>query len=257
MITGHDTGFWGKVDAIQDWCEPNYVVTIYVAEFFNTISTAPMILLSIAGIYYTLKIAKLNEMRYVMCFMSLIATGIGSMLFHGTLRYHFQLLDELPMMISNFVGLYTLIQSNSHSAAPMNKKVISLLSFICVVSIIGYVWFKIWIFFIITYAVGIVLNMLFYWPHFKDTSTKLLCTALLCFYGGFAFWIADLTQCQYVQPLHFHAIWHVSAGYGTYLYILSLLVMRMKKLNRDKEIKVVFQKYPPLHSIQVNMNKKM
>ena len=32
-----DEGFWGKPTSLIDWCEENYVVTTYIAEFWNTI----------------------------------------------------------------------------------------------------------------------------------------------------------------------------------------------------------------------------
>ena len=33
--------FWGPVTANYDWCESNYAVSQYVAEFFNSISSLP------------------------------------------------------------------------------------------------------------------------------------------------------------------------------------------------------------------------
>jgi dihydroceramidase len=33
-----------------------------------------------------------------MCYGSLLVVGIGSLLFHMTLRYEMQLMDELPMI---------------------------------------------------------------------------------------------------------------------------------------------------------------
>ncbi len=32
-------GFWGPRTASVDWCEPNYVHTFWIAEFWNTLSS--------------------------------------------------------------------------------------------------------------------------------------------------------------------------------------------------------------------------
>jgi len=36
-------GWWGHPTASIDWCEENYVVSYYIAEFWNTISNLAMI----------------------------------------------------------------------------------------------------------------------------------------------------------------------------------------------------------------------
>ncbi len=35
----HRLGFWGPRTASVDWCEPNYVWSHYVAEWWNTITS--------------------------------------------------------------------------------------------------------------------------------------------------------------------------------------------------------------------------
>ncbi|EIE78529.1 hypothetical protein RO3G_03233 [Rhizopus delemar RA 99-880] len=63
--------FWGPATSTIDWCEENYHVSPYLAEFFNTTT---------------------NLM------FSVMFVGFGSWCFHMTLQYEMQLLDELPMI---------------------------------------------------------------------------------------------------------------------------------------------------------------
>lgn len=90
-------GYWGPIDSSIDWCEPNYVITYYIAEFYNTLSSLPMLFLAIFGIWYTRKYAT-KEIRYLCVFAAIFFVGFGSVAFHGTLRFYAQLLDELPMV---------------------------------------------------------------------------------------------------------------------------------------------------------------
>jgi dihydroceramidase len=41
--------FWGHPDSNIDWCEHNYEVTPYVAEFWNAVSSVPILLLGVYG----------------------------------------------------------------------------------------------------------------------------------------------------------------------------------------------------------------
>ncbi len=95
-----------------DWCEVNYKVVWWLAEFWNSISGVAIVL---AGYFFkknqldncTIKhVSKINLNKVVRL---LYTVGFGTMLFHGTLWYPFQLLDELPMiMISiEYISIFT------------------------------------------------------------------------------------------------------------------------------------------------------
>ena len=84
-----------KNSTIQ-WCEDKYVHSDYIMEWYNTLTGA---LLSLSGILFYLNnrrnvyISHFNNVSII-----LIILGIGTMLFHSTLLYVFQLTDEIPML---------------------------------------------------------------------------------------------------------------------------------------------------------------
>ena len=82
-----------------DWCEKNYKYSPYIAEFWNTITGASLCLSSL--IYYLVYInnkTEYNKYIYNANFW-LFIVGVGTILFHGSLLYIFQLLDEIPMLL--------------------------------------------------------------------------------------------------------------------------------------------------------------
>ncbi len=102
-------GYWGKRTATIDWCESNYEVTSFIAEFWNTISNLVMILFPLYAIYWSFKHRQAvkkskSKTKFIIpnstiyCQLSLLLVGIGSWMFHMTLLYPMQLLDELPML---------------------------------------------------------------------------------------------------------------------------------------------------------------
>lgn len=93
-----------------DWCEQNYILSEYVAEYWNTLTGVCLILSGV--LYYKNNYDWIQKnSRYKISFVKisalLVFVGIGTMLFHGTLYYPFQLLDELPMILlaNEYVGL--------------------------------------------------------------------------------------------------------------------------------------------------------
>ena len=214
-----------------------------------------MIILGLLGMYYTNSVTNLtDEKRYTLCFLALVIVGIGSVMFHATLRWHFQLLDELPMMAGNYIFLYTIIETKKKPGSPTNWFCIFVLSSILLICTIGYVFFQLWFLFIGSYMFGILMQWILLYPYIIDTSMyslRALATVLIGYYGGLVLWIFDLHNCKLVQPYHFHSLWHIGAGYGTYIYLLILVILRIKILKMDNELKLIHPSCSiPIHSIQ-------
>lgn len=82
------------------WCEENsaYSYSIYIAEFFNTL-TGLCLCLS-AYVFYKMNennSSIINKLRKSL--ILLFVVGVGTVLFHSTLLYVFQMTDEIPMLL--------------------------------------------------------------------------------------------------------------------------------------------------------------
>jgi len=93
--------------SIIDWCEENYAVTVYLAEFWNTITNVAFVACAIkSGVQARRAKAPL---RVLLNYVWLICVGLGSIAFHATLRFDMQLLDELPMLLFALQSVYCLL----------------------------------------------------------------------------------------------------------------------------------------------------
>jgi len=111
--------YWGKPTASLDWCEKNYVVCNYIAEFWNTMTSMVIALLGFVGCYLTRR-EKL-ETRFTVLYAIIAVVGLGSTAFHGTLLIENQLLDELPMLWGMLAWIY-IINTMRSPKGPISAK---------------------------------------------------------------------------------------------------------------------------------------
>ena len=103
----NNMGYWGEVTSDYDFCEENYILTHYVAEFFCCFSSTPII---IYGCYFLSNSIKENlDWKIKLSSIGVAIIGVGSFIFHGTLTRGGQMLDELPMLWSSLFFLFTAV----------------------------------------------------------------------------------------------------------------------------------------------------
>jgi len=232
------SGFWGVPTASIDWCEQNYAVTQWVAEFWNTVSSLAMVSAGILGVC-TRRFAP--EIR--IAFALLVVVGLGSIAFHGTLRFELQMLDELPMLylvtwlvwllVENepgrrlgpwFPALLVVYLLLATAGATLNRGDAQFLAF--------HVSFGALELFCLGRVAWLALR-----PENRSVRGR-FALGLAAYATGIAIWFVDLKACPWVSvtlPAHgipnpqLHAWWHVLVSLG---FFLLLGVVSFDRLQR-------------------------
>eukprot|EP00971_Amphidinium_carterae_P200986 3988358-Amphidinium_carterae.1 len=93
MRTFGRAGRWGKPDAEINWCEEDYMLSEWIAEPVNTVTNAVFIVLPVV---FLASHTTSTEVRFQA--VIIVVIGLGSVLYHATLRYNMMLADELPIL---------------------------------------------------------------------------------------------------------------------------------------------------------------
>ena len=243
--TANMTGYWGPITASVDWCEDNYVVTHYIAEFANTVSSLPMVLVSLYALWWGLRYGRGNFYFVAAC-VSSACVGLGSMLFHGTLTKTGQVLDEVPMLICicSFFTCLKMTKSPKSTAVPL------LAAAWCVVAVCIYslAHFSI---FCVMFFVSVCCTVRLAWKRVQECSTPQTKELMNVFVklgafgyltGSVCFWVPEMFICgnrleethdSIGQHLYLHAVFHLLASLSIYSFlcfsILSLADVRQKR----------------------------
>ncbi|XP_063162026.1 alkaline ceramidase 3 isoform X2 [Candoia aspera] len=247
--TGDRAGYWGPPTSTLDWCEENYVVSSYVAEFWNTVSNLIFILPPIYGAIQSYKDGL--EKRYIIAYLCVTAVGLGSWCFHMTLKYEMQLLDELPMIYSCCVFVYCLYECFKYKKTINYPLLFLLIAYSIGVSIVYLNW-KQPIFHQVMYGSLVavlvlrsVYIVLWVYPWLRGLGY----TSLTVFLLGFFLWNVDNIFCNKLRSVRerlppvvgavtqFHAWWHIFTGLGSYLHILFSLYSRTLYLKYRPKVK--------------------
>lgn len=217
-------GFWGPRTASEDWCEPNYLHTWYIAEFYNFWSSVPIFLLGAFGV--KLAMQQRWKQKLLWPLIGLMIVGLGSMGFHGTLLKGGQALDELSMIWSAAFLVYAALQAEARHAPHWLGRALGmyLLSFsLAYFYIPGF-----FIYFILSYM-GLC-GVIFYRSamlhrQLQGRSAKILLQLSMILYpAGFIFmWLPDKLACAAVQQYSLHAWFHLLSGMAGWCSIMFVV----------------------------------
>lgn len=247
-------GFWGTPTSNVDFCEPNYEVSHYVAEFWNTITSIPIILVGVSGVVLC-HVQRLGA-EQMLAYSLVGIVGIGSCCFHATLMRTGQILDEVPMLwaaLSLLYGAYHHIwdrrrrhATNDHRRSqddrspprrPLRLVLVAcaLAAYACASTLV-YVYSG-FLFFIIAYAASVTLlivfaivSMLSSVPAIGPTPRRVLAAAGLTYGGGAVLlWLPAELACHHiplVRRLPLHALFHLTSAAGPHLGLTAFALAR-------------------------------
>ncbi|XP_059632143.1 alkaline ceramidase-like [Cornus florida] len=232
------SSFWGPVTSSTEWCEQNYVYSSYIAEFFNTISNIPCLILALIGLVNALRQG--FEKRFSVLHLSNMALAIGSMLFHATLQRLQQQGDETPMVWEMLLYIYILYSPDWHYRSTMPT---FLFLYGAVFAILhSQVRFEIG--FKLHYLVLCLLcipRMYKYYIHTEDRSAKRLAKSYLAtLLLGSLCWLCDRLFCEDISRWPFnpqgHALWHIFMGFNSYFANTFLMFCRAQQRGWDPKV---------------------
>lgn len=250
-----DVGFWGVPTATIDWCEENYVVSSYVAEMVNTVTNAAFICL--AGYSLLNVIQQRHETRFVLVALGFITVGFGSWMFHMSLLYEYQLLDELPMIYATCVP-YWIVFSYGKSAIDSAKVGLQISTFAVTLSVV-YLNYRNPSIHQTAYGIltGIVMLKSFFLvrKHVNDKAARkemdhIMSLGLIYICIGYFLWNMDIHFCDmwrgarhaigmpYGFVLEGHGWWHLLTGIGVYHYIVYLEYLRVFLIHKEAEYQI-------------------
>ncbi|KNC49359.1 alkaline ceramidase 3 [Thecamonas trahens ATCC 50062] len=222
---GVNVGAWGEPTSSIDWCEDNYAVSYYVAEWWNTLSNIPIVILCILAWHKAHHRSTFLPPHLRSAYLWLLLVFCGSTVFHATLSYAGQLLDELPMIAG--VCAYHVALSSRDSVGAFAGRTSTRIATATTLAIglLMYLLRDSPLPLQLSYGsltVALVVRSVMLYRSVEVPARRSLFLAMLVYGSAFLLWITECAICGLVKPFAFHAWWHLLSGTGTLIWIQFL-----------------------------------
>ncbi|KAH6714718.1 ceramidase [Leptodontidium sp. MPI-SDFR-AT-0119] len=230
------TPYWGETNAQANFCEEDYILTPYIAEFINTLTNITYLIYAFHGIRNNAnrKDAVWRNLPY----LGIAAVGFGSAIFHATMKNYAQWCDDLSML----VAVATVVHRVFTFDKPLSTTVITGAAIVGTMTVFS-AWHCITdeitmhsvLFAAMIVIVGLktrsIISM-----RVKDLIVakevrKLATWGGVIFISGFGIWNIDNAICSSLTTwkrglgmpwsfvLELHGWWHIFTGVGAYIFI--------------------------------------
>jgi dihydroceramidase len=243
-----DTGFWGTKTATVDWCETNYEHLHYVCEFFNSVSSLAMVLAGVLGIVLHRQVL---ERRFMLAFAMVAVVGFGSLAFHATLLFQFQMMDELPMLYLAMVMVYILVENRPEPRFgrwfPIALFGYAVLTTCLSAFTRGRLQFYLFQASFASLEVFALVRVYLIHRRSQDaTARRIFRLGIGSYVLAIVLWVTDIRQCSTLNEAlpalgipnpQLHAWWHVLVSCGFYALLMVIAHDRLKTLGQSPQVR--------------------
>ncbi|KAL2265812.1 hypothetical protein VTJ83DRAFT_6912 [Remersonia thermophila] len=234
-------GVWSPPTSRANFCEEDYNITFYLAEFINALTNVTYVYLALRAMYGPSHRRRDGGRRRLLRpswdFMSasLLVLGLGSFLFHATLRQTLEFVDEFSMLGLTWSMLHASLTARQPRARARAISVLlaaAYLSFAVFYLGAPQIIYQVYAF---TSSLALLLLRTFYVLHWADAgfpedkrrdwvrrTWKAVATSVL----GYVLWIIDFEHCAQLRAwrrslglpwaflLELHGWWHILTAIG-------------------------------------------
>jgi dihydroceramidase len=258
-MTSGSSGYWEPHSSSIDFCESNYLHSLYAAEPHNVWSSVLGIaMMGVLGLWQSLRIAgPISERRVKVAFAVLVLTGLGSAGLHGTLHWTFQSSDELPMIYFMLALLYCDAEVDAATGKQKYRWLAPATIATAVCNTVVYYTFQqlYWVFlvtFSTTVGVHIAWSLYLVSRSKSPIITRIFVTMAISYlFIGSTAWVLDMILCNsgvldmadalpgILKGLTPHVVWHLAAGLGGYCAVIQVVCCRCEALGFPISIRFV------------------
>lgn len=201
--------FWGTPDVSVSFCENKYIVSDYIAEYYNTMSALSYVIVGL--LFYKTKLKKLSKI--------IILLGMGTALLHSTLRFYGQWLDEISMLILSFYIIKEIRQMRFGFTTSEWYLLLLIFPYFLFERYFSY-------FFIVFSSLQIYTYTICRKKYDECTRQVyyLIKAYLIVLILSSICWLGDQLFCDYVQNYQLHAVWHVGTSLALFFGLLALII---------------------------------
>ncbi|KAJ9296498.1 hypothetical protein DTO271G3_5196 [Paecilomyces variotii] len=244
------TPFWGEQTSYLNFCEEDYAITRYIAEFINTLSSLIYI---VYGIYGLRRLSgKPGAAMRSLVYYGLMGVGVCSGAYHLSLKYHTQMSDELSMHLTTAPLLHRVLTfGKSQRYTNVLGAIMSvawLIGFIIHATMDEFLLHAV-SFAVSVYIIGIKTSRLLSErvknPVYRAKAQGMARFGVLAASCGYIVWLIDRWVCDSLikmrgvvgLPLAFlfelHGWWHVLTCIGAYTFIALVDYITTEDVDKD------------------------